>query len=45
MHASALGLPMISQNIQSFKILERVRRAWYLQLSNGRAYRVPAASP
>ena len=36
---------MISENIQIFKIFERVRRAWYLHLSNGRAYRVPAASP
>ena len=45
MYASALGLTMISRNIPSFKILERVRRAWYSHLSSGRAYRVPAASP
>ena len=43
--AGALGLTMISENIQIFKIFERVRRAWYLHLSNGRAYRVPVASP
>lgn len=44
MHASALDLTMISRTMPSFKILERARPAWYLRLSNGHAYRVPAAS-